>query len=58
MSIDYDLIFNTALKGLRQEGRYRIFNNITRKKAISLRQFITINMELNQMLLSGVAMII
>ena len=32
MSIDYDLIFNTALKGLRQEGRYRIFNNITRKK--------------------------
>ena len=32
MSIDYDLIFNSALKDLRQEGRYRIFNNITRKK--------------------------
>ena len=32
MSIDYDLIFNNALKDLRQEGRYRVFNNITRKK--------------------------
>ena len=32
MSIDYDLIFNSALKDLRQEGRYRVFNNITRKK--------------------------
>jgi 5-aminolevulinate synthase len=32
MSINYDLIFNNALKDLRQEGRYRVFNNITRKK--------------------------
>ena len=30
--INYDQIFNNALKDLRQEGRYRTFNNITRKK--------------------------
>ncbi len=32
MSIDYDKIFDDALKKLRSEGRYRVFNNITRKK--------------------------
>ena len=32
MSIDYDKIFDDALKNLRHEGRYRVFNNITRKK--------------------------
>lgn len=30
--INYDQIFNNDLKDLRQEGRYRTFNNITRKK--------------------------
>ena len=31
MKFDYNHIFENALRQLRSEGRYRVFNNITRK---------------------------
>ncbi len=32
MSYNYDFIFDKALHGLKKEGRYRVFNNVTRKR--------------------------
>ena len=31
MKFDYNSVFENALNQLRSEGRYRVFNNITRK---------------------------
>ena len=31
MKFNYNSIFENALNQLRSEGRYRVFNNITRK---------------------------
>ena len=58
MKFDYNHIFENALRQLRSEGRYRVFNNITRKLGEFPKAVLAMRWALNPMLRFGVATII